>query len=73
MGQLAPEDDALLALVYVRKNETYPDVAAGFWVGLATAWRYTQEVITLLAAQAPTLNDALEGLQTTTCSSSMGR
>jgi len=57
--KLAPKDEALLALVYMRKNETYPDVADGFGVGVGTAWRYTQEVIALLAAQAPSLKQAL--------------
>ena len=53
----------MLARVDTRKNETYQDVAAGFGVGLATARGYTQETVGLLAAQASTLNDALERVE----------
>jgi hypothetical protein len=35
------------------------DLAAGFGVGAATAWRYVREIVTLLAARAPKLRDAL--------------
>ena len=35
------------------------DLAAGFAVGTATAWRYARETITLLAARAPKLRSAL--------------
>ena len=31
---------ALLVLVYLRKGETFAEVAAGFGVGTSTAWRY---------------------------------
>lgn len=50
---------ALLVLVHRRKGETYAKVAAGFGVGLATAWRYVTETVTLLARRAPKLDQAL--------------
>ena len=57
--KLAPGRQALLALVYLKKGETYPDLAAGFGVGTATAWRYANEVTDLLAARAPKLRKAV--------------
>jgi hypothetical protein len=44
---------------YLRKGETFAELAAGFGVGIATAWRYVTETIALLAAQSPTLRTAL--------------
>ena len=49
---------ALLVLVYLKKGETFAEVAAGFGVGTATAWRYVNEVVDLLAARAPKLRKA---------------
>ena len=46
-------------LVHLRKGETFADLAAGFAVATATAWRYARETIMLLAARAPKLRDAL--------------
>jgi hypothetical protein len=57
--KLNPGRQALLVLVHLRKGETFAEVAAGFGVGTATAWRYARETITLLAARAPKLRDAL--------------
>ena len=57
--KLNPGRQALLVLVHLRKGETFADLAAGFGVGTATAWRYAPETITLLAARAPKLRDAL--------------
>jgi DDE superfamily endonuclease/Helix-turn-helix of DDE superfamily endonuclease len=57
--KLNPGRQALLALVHLRKGETFAELAAGFGVGTATAWRYARETITLLAARAPKLRDAL--------------
>ena len=57
--KLNPGRQALLVLVHLRKGETFADLAAGFGVGTATAWRYARETITLLAARAPKLRDAL--------------
>src|SRR5689334_23905783 len=50
---------ALLVLVYLRKGETFTEVAAGFEVGTTTAWRYVNETIALLAARAPKLRTAV--------------
>ncbi|MEU5282170.1 transposase family protein, partial [Streptomyces asoensis] len=33
-------DQALLTLVYLRKNETFTQLGAGFGISQATAWRY---------------------------------
>ena len=50
---------ALLVLVYLRKGETFAEVAAGFGVSTATAWRYVNEIVALLAARAPKLRKAV--------------
>src|SRR5690606_14750193 len=50
---------ALLVLAYLRKGETYTDLAAGFGVSTTTAWRYVEETVKLLAARAPKLRAAL--------------
>jgi hypothetical protein len=57
--KLNPGRQALLVLAHLRKGETFADLAAGFGVGTATAWRYTRETITLLAARASKLRTAL--------------
>jgi uncharacterized glyoxalase superfamily protein PhnB len=49
---------ALLVLVYLRKGETFAEIAAGFGVGTSTAWRYVNETVALLAARAPQLRTA---------------
>ena len=51
---------ALLGLVWFRKREDVAVLAAGFDVSRATGYRYRDEVITVLAAQAPDLHDALQ-------------
>jgi hypothetical protein len=50
---------ALLVLAYLRKGETFAELAAGFSVGTATAWRYVTETGALLAARSPKLGQAL--------------
>jgi hypothetical protein len=50
---------ALLVLAYLRKGETFAELAAGFSVGTATAWRYVTETVALLAARSPKLGQAL--------------
>jgi hypothetical protein len=50
---------ALLVLAYLRKGETFADLAAGFAVSTATAWRYVNEAVALLSARAPKLRAAL--------------
>jgi hypothetical protein len=57
--KLSPGHQALLVLAYLRKGETFADVAAGFGVGTATAWRYVTETVALLAARSPRLRAAL--------------
>jgi len=37
--KLNPARQALLVLAYLRKGETFADLAAGFAVSTATAWR----------------------------------
>lgn len=50
---------ALLVVAHLRKNETYADLATGFAVGVSTVYRYIREGVTLLAAMAPTLEQAV--------------
>jgi len=57
--KLNPGQQAMLVLVYLRKGDTYPELAAGFGVGLATAWRYVEETTALLAGRAPKLRQAV--------------
>ena len=57
--KLNPGQQALLVLVYLRKGETFAELAAGFGVGISTAWRYVNETVALLAARAPTLRTAV--------------
>jgi hypothetical protein len=61
--KLNPGQQALLVLAYLRKGETFAELAAGFGVGTATAWRYTQETVALLAARAPKLRQAVRDAQ----------
>src|ERR1700727_1120827 len=57
--KLDPGRQALLVLAHLRKGETFTDLAAGFGVGTATAWRYVTETVRLLSARAPRLGPAL--------------
>ncbi len=57
--KLNPGQQALLVLVYLRKGETFAELAAGFAVGTTTAWRYVNETTDLLAARAPKLRQAV--------------
>jgi DDE superfamily endonuclease/Helix-turn-helix of DDE superfamily endonuclease len=57
--KLPPGRQALLVLAYLKKGETFSDLAEGFEVGLATAWRYVNEATELLAARAPKLRQAV--------------
>ena len=47
--KLNPGQQALLVLAYLRKGETFAELAAGFGVSTATAWRYVTETVALLA------------------------
>ncbi len=50
---------ALLVLAHLRCGDTYARLAAGFRIGIATAYRYIREAVDLLAALAPTLEQAM--------------
>jgi hypothetical protein len=52
---------ALLVLAHLRKGETFAELAAGFGIGTATAWRYVTQTVALLAARSPKLRQALTG------------
>jgi len=47
-------------LAHLRKGETYTALAGGFGVGTTTVFRYIREGIDVLAAVAPTLDQALD-------------
>jgi hypothetical protein len=57
--KLNPGRQALLVLAYLRKGETFADLAAGFELGTTTAWRYVNETAELLAVRAPKLRQAV--------------
>jgi hypothetical protein len=57
--KLSPGQQALLVLAYLRKGEIFAELAAGFAIGTATAWRYVTETVGLLAARSPKLRKAL--------------
>jgi hypothetical protein len=50
-------------LVHLREGETFTELAAGFDVGTATAWRYVNKTVSLLAARAPKLRKAVRDAQ----------
>jgi hypothetical protein len=54
---------ALLVLAHLRNGDTYARLAAGFGIGVATAWRYIHEAVDLLAAAAPTLDQAMRRIR----------
>ena len=51
---------ALFVLVWFRKREDLTVLGAGFGISRATAYRYRDEGLAVLAAQAPDLHQALE-------------
>lgn len=59
--KLGPYDRARCALIYLRKHDTLEQIAAGFRIGAATAWRYVNDTIERLAELAPSLVEALTG------------
>ena len=58
--KLSAGRQALLVVAYLRKGETYSELACGFQIGTSTVYRYLREAIGLLAAMAPTLDQAIE-------------
>ncbi|MFL6072958.1 MAG: transposase family protein, partial [Mycobacteriales bacterium] len=57
--RLSASRQAVLVLAYLHDNLPFTRLAASFTVGVATAWRYVQETIGLLAMRAPSLAEAL--------------
>src|SRR4029453_18974449 len=57
---LSSGQQALMLLAHLRKGETYRDLALGFGVGTTTAYRYLREALSVLAALAPTLQQAMQ-------------
>jgi hypothetical protein len=55
---LNPGEQALPVLVYLKKDQTYDQVAAGFDVSTTTAWRQVDETVALPAGRAPKLRRA---------------
>ena len=60
LRKLSAGRQALLVVAYLRKGETYAELACGFQVGTSTVYRYVREALTLLAAMAPTLEQAID-------------
>jgi hypothetical protein len=58
-----PARQALLALAHLRNGDTYTRLAAGFGIGVATAWRYVREAVTLLTAAADDLDTAMHRIR----------
>lgn len=56
--RLSAGRQALLALAHLRNGHPYAQLAAGFGIGTTTAYRYITEAVDLLAALAPTLEQA---------------
>lgn len=55
---------AVLALAHLRCGDTYAQLAVGFGIGIATAYRYIREAVEVLAALAPTLVEAMRVART---------
>lgn len=58
--RLLAGEQALLVLAHVHEGETYTALAGGFGVGTTTVYRYLWEGVEVLAAAAPTFNEALD-------------
>ena len=56
---LPPGAQALMTLAYLKKGETFVQLAAGYQVGTTTTWRYVNETVMLLSARSPKLSQAL--------------
>ncbi|WP_327699800.1 transposase family protein [Streptomyces sp. NBC_00459] len=55
---------ALLALAHLRCGDTYAQLAAGFGIGIATAFRYIRGAVDILATLAPSLAEAMKTIRT---------
>ncbi|MEV7844563.1 transposase family protein [Streptomyces cyaneofuscatus] len=62
--RLPASRQALLALAHLRCGDTYAQLAAGFGIGIATAFRYIREAVDILAALAPSLAEAMRTIRT---------
>lgn len=58
--RLPAHRQALLVLAHLRCGDTYARLASSFGIDLATVFRYIHEAVDLLAALAPTLQQAVE-------------
>jgi hypothetical protein len=58
--RLRAGEQALLVVAHLRKGETYTDLALGFGIGTTTVFRYIREALDVLAALAPTLEQAID-------------
>jgi hypothetical protein len=61
--RLNPGRQALLSLAHLRNGDTYTRLAAGFRIGVATAWRYVQEAIALPSAAPDDLATAMRRIR----------
>jgi len=61
--RIDPGGHALLTLAHFRNGDTYTRLAAGFGIGVATAWRYVREAVNLLAAAADDLGTAMQRIR----------
>ncbi|WP_030338534.1 IS5/IS1182 family transposase [Streptomyces sp. NRRL S-1022] len=57
--RLTAHRQALLVLAHLRCGHTYAQLAFGFGIGLATVYQYIAEAVEVLAALAPTLQQAM--------------
>src|SRR3954451_14619902 len=58
--RLPAGQQALLVLAHLNQGETYTALAGGFGVGTATVFRDVREGVDVLAAMAPTMQEALD-------------
>ena len=61
--RLNPGEQALLALAHLRNGDTYTRLAAGFGIGVTTAWRYVREAVDLLFTSADDLVTAMDRIR----------
>lgn len=61
--RLDPGRQALLVLAHLRNGDTYTRLAAGFGIGVSTAWRYVREAVVLLAAASDDLATAMNRIR----------
>ncbi|MFC4464295.1 transposase family protein [Streptomyces xiangluensis] len=59
LAALTSGRQALLVLAHLRCGDTYASLAAGFGIGVATAYRYVREAVEILAELAPSLAHAV--------------